>query len=258
MMSWQLRQHTDISLKFAELSVPSSPEPIVDDISTDSPRPYLPPAFRRIAFHVLHTQSHPGIRATQHLISTRYVWSGIRRDVAHWVRTCLQCQRSKVHRHTISPLGTFLPPDSRFNQVHLDLVGPLPDDSGFRYLLMCIDHFTRWCEAIPLSGCTTAEVARTLLAQWVSRLGVPATVTTDRGAQFEYSLLSELLSLLGTARIRTTSHHPCANGIVERFHRHLKSALRATDHAHSWVDALPSHPAEYSYHVQAGSCLSCS
>ena len=40
---------------------------IVCDISTQVARPYVPPAFRRIVFDSLHSLSHPGIWATQHL-----------------------------------------------------------------------------------------------------------------------------------------------------------------------------------------------
>lgn len=35
------------------------------------------------------------------------------------------------------------------------------------------------------------------------------------------------MKLLGTKHIHTTSYHPIANGLVERFHRQLKSALKA-------------------------------
>ena len=44
---------------------------------------------------------------------------------------------------------------------------------------------------------------------------------------------------LGTVRLRTTAYHPIANGLVERFHRQLKAALRACPDPVQWVDALP-------------------
>ena len=37
-----------------------------------------------------------------------------------------------------------------------------------------------------------------------------------------------LPQLLGSKRIRTTAYHPIANGLVERFHRQLKGALKAS------------------------------
>ena len=234
-----LRTSTSCSLKFIELTQPPSGASLVCDISTGQPRPYLPIAFRRLAFDALHGQSHPGIRASKRLVSEKYVWPGMNNDVTQWVRSCLACQRSKVHRHTRSLTSSFLPPDSRFSHVHLDLVGPLPVVNGKRYILTCIDRFTRWAEAIPLGDSTAATVAQAFVGTWISRFGVPSTVTTDRGAQFESNLLSSLFSLLGVVRTRTTAYHPCANGLVERLHRVLKSSLVATDNSRNWVQALP-------------------
>ncbi|GFW78797.1 hypothetical protein TNCV_4262171 [Trichonephila clavipes] len=43
----------------------------------------------------------------------RFVWSSISSDVAKWARHCLACQKSKIHRHTRSPLSSFQEPSQR-------------------------------------------------------------------------------------------------------------------------------------------------
>jgi hypothetical protein len=48
---------------------------------------------------------------------------------------------------------------------------------------------------------------------------------------------SSLQKLLGMQRIRITAYHPSSNGIVERFHRRLKEALKC--HNATWTEALP-------------------
>ena len=104
-----------------------------------------------------------------------------------------------------------------------------------------VDRFTRWPEAVPLVDMSANTVARAFISTWIARFGVPSNITTDRGRQFE-SLLSllwtQLMRLLGTTRIRTTAYHPCANGLVERFHRQLKASLR-THITPNWTDSLP-------------------
>ena len=60
---------------------------------------------------------------------------------------------------------------------------------------------------------------------------------TDRGTQFESELSSELFSIIGFHHLRTTSYHPQANGIIERHHRSLKSAISARQE--NWFYALP-------------------
>ena len=47
------------------------------------------------------------------------------------------------------------------------------------------------------------------------------------------------MCLLGAKRIRTTSYHPIANGLIERFHRQLKAYLKAQANPTHWTDFLP-------------------
>ena len=226
------------SLTVQAVPLPSGEGTILCDVSTGTSRPVVPASFRRLVFDTLHNLSHPGINASVRLISARFVWKNMNRDIRMWARCCLQCQRSKVHRHIASPIGTFATPDARFDHVHIDIVGPLPWSNGSQYLLTCIDRFTRWPEAVPLSDTSTETVARVFVERWVAVFGCPSTITTDRGAQFESSLFGLLTRILGATRIRTTAYHPASNGLVERFHRQLKAALKASE-TPSWTEALP-------------------
>nr|CAH8845942.1 unnamed protein product [Trichobilharzia regenti]CAH8864580.1 unnamed protein product [Trichobilharzia regenti] len=226
------------SLKIERVPLLNSEATILCDMSTGTPRPIVPTSLRRTVFESLHNLSHPGIRATDKLISARFAWPGMNRDVRQWTRACVQCQRAKVTKHNITPLGTFATPDARFHHIHLDIVGPLPPSNGCSYLLTCVDRFTRWPEAIPIPDVTAQTVCRAFMDGWVAHFGCPATVTTDRGQQFESTSFKELLEMLGCKRIRTTAYHPAANGLVERFHRQLKAALMAVDNS-KWTDSLP-------------------
>ena len=227
------------TLSFKRIPLPTSDRHIWCDVSTDHERPYVPRKHRRAVFNALHNLSHPGINATKRLISSRFVWPCINKDVKQWARCCIACQKSKVHRHTKAPLGTYTAPDARFQHIHIDLVGPLPSSNGYSYLLTCIDRFSRWAEAIPIHDMTAETVAKALVHHWISRYGTPSTVSTDRGRQFESHLFRELNNLLGSTRTRTTAYHPAANGIIERFHRQLKASLKAQEDPSNWYEYLP-------------------
>ena len=233
----QMRSSSSLTLVPVPLAVSDST--ILCDTSTGVARPVVPVAFRRAVFESLHSLSHPGIRATQRLVTSRYIWPRINADVRQWARSCLKCQRAKVQRHTVTPLVAFPDSSVRFDRIHVDIVGPLPPSRGYSYLLTCIDRFTRWPEAIPLADITADTVARAFVHGWISRFGTPSTITTDRGRQFESALWDNLMQLLGTKRVRTTAYHPIANGLVERFHRQLKAALKAQPRPEQWMDALP-------------------
>ena len=68
---------------------------------------------------------------------------------------------------------------------------------------------------------------------------MPDTLTSDRGAQFTSAIWAILTTRLGIHHITTTAYHPQANGLVERFHRQLKDALRARLAASDWPQHLP-------------------
>jgi len=213
--------------------------PLLGDTSTGTFRPLVPQTLRRSVFDSLHGLAHPGRRATRRLISSRFVWQGLAKEVNTWSSQCLQCQRSKIHRH-VHVLPEKIPvPHRRFAHLHVDLVGPLPPSQGFTHVFTVIDRSTRWPDAFPISDTSAATCARVLLEGWVTRFGVPETITSDRGAQFTSSLWRQICSTLQISHQQTTAYHPQSNGMVERLHRRMKDALRARAASQDWSSHLP-------------------
>ncbi|KHJ40424.1 integrase core domain protein, partial [Trichuris suis] len=238
----------DTSLQLRPQVINDCHLPLWVDVSVSPARIYIPASFRHSVFEATHGLSHPGVRATKRLILTRYVWPGVKRDVARWTASCIPCQRSKVHRHTRSPPVEFPLPGTRFEHVHLDIVGPLPPSENKQYLLTAVDRFSRWPEAWPVAEISAKTIARTFLEGWISRFGIPSRITTDRGRQFDSELWASFSKLLGCQHIATSAYHPQSNGLVERFHRQLKSALIAHMHERSPLDgSAPSRFAGPTY-----------
>ena len=77
--------------KFTYLSVPTADTQIICDTATNSPRPFVPMTHRRIVFDTLHPLAHPGLKATVKLISARFFWTNMRRDITAWTRSCVSC-----------------------------------------------------------------------------------------------------------------------------------------------------------------------
>jgi len=213
---------------------------VLCDVSTGSARPIIPLADRRATFLAFHGLAHAGTRATRRLMAARVVWRGMNSDVAAWIKDCQACCKGKVTSQPAAPVQPIPVPARRFTHIHIDIVGPLPVAAdGSAYLLTMVDRTTRWLEACPMANMEAATCADSFISTWVSRYGVPATITTDQGRQFTSALWAVLCSRLGMEHITTTAYHPQANGMVERAHRQLKDALRARLAGPQWPSHLP-------------------
>ena len=235
-----IKNPSKTKLVFEQILIPNTNQMLYCDVSTGKNRPYLPESYRKSVFEMLHGLSHPGIRGTQKLFSERYVWLGMNKEIKNWVQLCIQCQKNKVQIHTKSPLQHFKLPDSRFQHIHIDLVGPLPVSKGFKYLLTINCRFTRWMEAIPLPDASVKSVVSGLWSGWFSRYGLPSKISTDRGGQFfKCHSFKKVMQDLGIIHNTTTAYHPQSNGMIERLHRQLKASLKCKEIPNDWVENLP-------------------
>ena len=232
------KMQTSTSLKIQQLQVEGTS--LLCDVSTGVPRPLVPTSWRPAIFSAVHNLAHPGVRATRRLISGRFVWSKMATDVAQWCRDCQGCARGKVHRHVHTPVHAFATPSRRFAHLHVDLVGPLPSSKeGYTHLFTIVDRTTRWPEAVLLKNTTATDCAAALTSGWIARFGVPDVITSDRGVQFTSAIWQILCKTLRIKHITTTAYHPQSNGLVERFHRQLKNALKSRACGVDWAEHLP-------------------
>lgn len=227
------------SLKLQKFILSNTNRTLYCDCSTDTIRPFVPKNLRRRVSEAVPNLAHPSGRATSHQIGQKFVWPLMNKEIRGWSRACLPCQAAKIYRHHKNIPGKLPTPDHRLEHIHIDLIGPLPVSQTYRYCLTMIDRFSRWPEAVPLTDITADTVATAFYANWIARFGAPRTVTTDQGAQFEAALFKALTNLAGCNRTRTAAYHPASNGLIERWHRTLKTALICHG-GRQWVEYLPT------------------
>eukprot|EP00731_Ephydatia_muelleri_P009146 Em0004g1484a len=142
-------------------------------------------------------------------------------------------------------------------RVAMDILGPLPETlRGNKYILVVGEYFTKWKEAFPLKDTEALTIAKVFVNEFVCRFGVPDSLHTDQGRNFEAKVLKEVCQLLGVKKTRTTPYHPQSDGLVERFNRTLLDMLSMAvkDDERDWDLLLPTLLFAYrtSRHVTTG------
>ena len=99
-------------------------------------------------------------------------------------------------------------------------------DSGYNQVLVMIDHFTKYAEAVPCITASAEETCDHLTNTWIARHGCPMTFQSDNGTAFVGELTKELMRRSQVAQAHSTTYHPQTNGSVERHNRTLVSVLR--------------------------------
>ena len=106
--------------------------------------------------------------------------------VKEFVRACVPCARTKAGFRVSGKELQQLPLRGVMFRWGIDFAGPLPTTNrGNRYILVCIEHCTKWVELIALPRKTASNVARAFLENVLSRYGVPGEVLTDQGSEFK-------------------------------------------------------------------------
>ncbi|XP_045213107.2 protein NYNRIN-like [Mercenaria mercenaria] len=124
----------------------------------------------------------------------------------------------------------------------LDIQGPYPtSNKGMKYILVVGDYFTKFLQAIPLKCLETKYVATKLVNKFISLLGTPLELFSDRGSNFESTIFKEMCELLGIHKTRTTVGRPSSDGMIERANRVIQNMMTAfvDRNQRNWCEKLP-------------------
>ena len=189
----------------------------------------MPQLYQHEILYRAHDESgHQGVGKVLARIQERHTWPGIKRDVVNHIKHCLTCQQTK------HPAGNPCYPlqsinSSNFNDlVQFDHLKLCKTTSGNNGLLVIIDHFTKFAEAIPCAhdeydAQTTAKI---ILNKWFARHGTPARMQSDNATNFTAEIAQELMKASQVTKVTSTPAHPRGNGLVERQNRTLLTLLR--------------------------------
>jgi hypothetical protein len=139
-----------------------------------------------------------------------------------------------------------------FYRVALDMAGPFPETkSGNKYILVAIDHYSKWCEAKAVTNHGAKTAARFLEDDLICRYGVSKFVLTDNGGEWgaEFDVMCKDYAI---QHQRTASQWPQCNGMAERMIKTIKHGIivLATNPAN--VDCWDEHLAKVLFGYRCG------
>lgn len=173
-----------------------------------------------------------------------FTWPGMQAQIEAYIKSCPICQRttqapsrSKGPRFTLQSLQP--------NEVvSMDTMGPLDADKhGYEYILVFVEHMSRFVRFYPLRSVEAQECAVHLIA-YICREGKPMRIRSDNGTQFVNRTVAEATRYMKVAHTFTIPYSHQDNAVVERSIQDLRRQLNAymlsaKDAGLAWSDALP-------------------
>jgi hypothetical protein len=122
--------------------------------------------------------------------------------------------------------------------------------SGFRYILTCLDLFTRWVIAIPLKSKSDKNVSTAMFRHIFAVHGRPSAVRSNEGLEFVNAGLKYLYKHKGIKPISTGGYQSQVVP-VERFHRFMNHSMTmlAAQFGEDWMAYLPAVTLAYNSSV---------
>ena len=187
--------------------------------------------------------NHTGGRSLAHKVLRQgFYWPTIYEDSIKFVKHCEKCQHFASMTNAPSHELVMLSSPWPFAMWGIDLIGPLPEGKGkVKFAVVAVDYFTKWVEAKPLATITTNQMKDFVYQYIICRFGIPHTIITDNGKQFDNDDFVSFCTELGIKKNFSSVYRPQANRQVEAVNKVIKHTLkRKLDSLKGrWADDLP-------------------
>jgi hypothetical protein len=194
----------------------------------------------RFINYVHLAKGHAGTDKCVRIINKNFYLMNLGRKTRKLLASCEVCQVVKFPNWKYHVENRPHLPERKGQLISVDFYGPAPQGrAGVRYLLVCLDVFTKFIKLYPLKAATT-KICLQKIADYIPRVVKPETILSDHGTQFTSLRWTEGLKRLGINTRFTPIRHPQSNP-VERFMREIGKACRIyCEHNHKkWPELVP-------------------
>lgn len=178
-------------------------------------------------------EGHQGMVRTKARLRDKVWWPKMDKKVEKLIRACHPCQLVGP-RPKPEPIRSSQLPDRPWQDISIDLL----DVPHNNHLLVIIDYYSRWIEAILLKKTDASHVIRPMEALFQTH-GLPETVRSDNGPPFTSNEFVAFLDYLAIDHKRGIPYWPSSNGEVERSNETILKIIRIAHlEGRDWKKAL--------------------
>ena len=187
----------------------------------------LPAKHKRLVYEELHGKmGHLGAERVFQLARQRVYWPYMQKDIEVYTQqTCACNAKKRPHREQFAPLQS-IHSSCPMELVTIDFLKLEKSSAQHEYVLLIVDHFSRYAIGYPCKNKSALTAAKNLYNDFILKFGIPARILHDQGREFENKLFESLEKYCGLVKSRTTPYHPQTNGTVERMNSTLLKMLR--------------------------------
>ena len=156
---------------------------------------------------------HCAKKAVFEVFRKRYYGTNLRGRIAEVLKGCPVCIRFNIPKGVIEKQSTLVASQSR-EILQLDLLGPLPNSRGFRYIMCAVDAYDRSCYLKALKS-TSADEMGGVLAKFFGEQGKWEYLKIDGRCLSFRGVDKKLVDKLGIG-INRSNNTSRFQGIVER------------------------------------------
>ncbi len=149
----------------------------------------------------------------------------MRLDIEKHIAQCLSCAETKETTKT-APILEYPLPARPFDVIGIDLLQLPRSHQGSSYVLVCVDHFSRFTVLAPLLNKSATTVAHALVSHLICSYTTHRILLSDNGTEFKNQILQDICKKFSIQQKFITAHHPASNGLVGRTNRKIHEILR--------------------------------
>ena len=140
----------------------------------------LPSEFKPLVYQELHVNiGHLESDRVLDLARSRFYWPRMQQDIEQFIKQKCRCIHQK--QPNITPCAPLMPitATAPFEIIAIDFLHLKKSSRGNEYILLVVDHFTRFCQAYPTRNKFSLTVAKKIYDDFIPRFGFPSRIHHD-------------------------------------------------------------------------------